>query len=134
MRNEPDDKVTQAGVQRLTLTLESGPDTDDQELAQLTGQLRRHLLELDVKSVETVRSMEVPAGAKPGEVIALGMLAVQLVPQLLPAVITVLTEWWKDRPVRKIELTIGHDTLRLTRASRQDQERALQLFLSKHSS
>jgi hypothetical protein len=54
------------GAERLTLAVAGGPDTDDAELAELTGQLRRRLLELEVESVEPLRSTKVPPGAKPG--------------------------------------------------------------------
>jgi hypothetical protein len=120
-------------IERLTLAIDGGPDTDDAELNQLTRQLRRRLLELDIESVETVRSTEVPPGAKPGEVIALGMLAVHLAPHVLPSVVSFLTGWSKNRPGRQVELTIGGDTLKLTGATHQDQERALELFLLKHA-
>src|SRR3989442_3555260 len=113
------------GIERLTLAVEGGPETDHAELAELTGQLRRRLLELDVESVETARGTEVPAGAKPGELIVLGTLAVQLAPHVLPSVVSFLTSWLKDRPVRELEMTMGGDTVKLTGASRHDQARDL---------
>lgn len=121
------------GVERLTLTIERGADTDDAELGQLTHQLRRRLLELEVEAVEIPRGMEVPTGAKPGEMIPLGMLAVELAPHLLPTLVSFLIGWLRDRPVRGLELTIAGDTLKLSGASRQEQERALELFFSKHT-
>ena len=121
------------GIERLKVAIEGDPDADKAEIDHLTGQLRRHLLELEVQSVETVRSTDVPAGAKPGELIVLGVLAVQLAPRVLPAVVSFLSGWLKDRPVRELEMTMGGDTLKLTGISHQDQERALELFLSKHA-
>jgi hypothetical protein len=91
------------GAERLTLAVVGGPDTDDDELAELTeltGQLRRRLLELGVESVEPLRSTEVPPGAKPGELIILGSLSLRLTPRVLPSVVSFVTGWLKDRPMR----------------------------------
>jgi hypothetical protein len=112
------------------VAIAGGPDSDDTELAQLTGLLRRRLLELEVESVETLRSPEVTTGAKPGE---LKMLAVHLTPQALPSVVSLLTAWLKDRRLREVQLTIGADTLHLTVASHQDPESVVKAFLSKHT-
>jgi hypothetical protein len=56
----------------LTVVLDGGSDTDAPELAELTGQLRRRLLELDVERVELVRSAEVPVRAKPLDAVSIG--------------------------------------------------------------
>jgi hypothetical protein len=117
----------------LTLTLSGGRDSDERELDELTRQLRGRLLELDVESAELVRHHEIPVGAKPGEVVALGAIAVQLAPHLLPSVVALLTGWLKGRPVGEVEMAIDGDTIKVSGVSLADQQEALRFFLDRHA-
>jgi hypothetical protein len=56
----------QQGSERLTIAVEGAPDSDLDELARLTGQLRNQLLQLDVDNVELVRGGQSPPGSKVG--------------------------------------------------------------------
>lgn len=120
-------------IERLTLSIAGSSDADPRELAQLTTQLRRRLLEFDVESVQTVSVPEVPSGSKAGELVVLGALLVDVGPHVLPAIVEFLAGWVTRRPVREVDLRIGGDTLKLTNASREDQETALRLFVNRHA-
>ena len=49
---------------QVALQLEAGNDADAEEIEEVTEQLRRHLLELDVASVDRVRVGEAPPGSR----------------------------------------------------------------------
>jgi hypothetical protein len=115
----------------LTLALNCAPDSDPVEVDDLTGQLRRRLLELDVENVEPVRSSDIPAGAKSIDAAAIGALTVTMSPAVISAVIGLVKSWMTDRPVRTAKLTIGGDSIELTHASSADQERLVRMFLER---
>jgi hypothetical protein len=120
-------------MKRLTLAMDGGPDTDAEEIADLAAQLRRHLLELDVEAVELIRIDEVPSGAKPGEVVALGALAITLAPIALRGVVGVIETWLKNRPVRAVKITLDGDTLELSHPSKAAQKQLVQAFIDSHA-
>ena len=68
----------------LTLLINTGAEDDAEELDRLTRQLRTEIQELDVESVELVRSEEAPEGAKSGDPVALGVLAVEVLTAMVP--------------------------------------------------
>jgi hypothetical protein len=118
---------------QLWLAVEGAPDTDAREVADLTAQLRRRLLELDVETVELRRSEDIPLGAKPVEAIAIGALVVTLAPAALKAVIGLIDTWLKTRPVRSATVTIDSDSIQLGKVSRSEQQQLVQAFLAKHA-
>ncbi|MER7181290.1 hypothetical protein ABT404_17720 [Streptomyces hyaluromycini] len=120
------------GADLMTVTLEGAPDSDQVELEELTLQLRTDLLELEVDRVEVVRSWDAPEGAKPGDVIALGALALTLSPMALRGVLRLLEVWITNRPVRKVRVVFGDDSIELERASRVDQRRFVDAFVEAH--
>lgn len=122
------------GMTQLRLAMEGDKDTDARELADLTSQLRRRLLELDVETVELVRRQEgVPTGAKPLDAVAIGALAVTVAPVALKAVVALVESWLKNRPVRSVTLTIDGDSLELSKISRSEQRELMEAFIEKHS-
>lgn len=120
-------------IQRMTVVIESRPDSDLQELAHLTGQLRRSLLELDVQSVEFGRDAEVPPGAKAVDPALIGTLVVTLAPHAAQGLIRLLQNWRQGRAVGAIKVTLGEDSLELTNAPWDEVERLTAAFLSKHA-
>lgn len=116
----------------ITVTLEGAPDSDQAELEAVTLQLRTALLELEVDRVELIRSWDAPHGAKPGEVIALGALAVTLSPIALRGVLRLLEVWIVGRPVRKVRVVVGDDSIELEQASPLDQRRLVDAFVETH--
>ncbi|MEF9907198.1 hypothetical protein [Streptomyces sp. P9-A2] len=118
------------GSERMQLVLTGGPDSDQEELDELTRHLRERLLELDVDRVEPVRSGHVPPGAKPVDAIAVGALAVTLAPIALRSVLGLVQTWIENRPVRTVSIALGDDSLELEAVSAADQQRLIEAFLA----
>jgi hypothetical protein len=116
----------------MNLVLEGSPDSDQEELDVLTLQLREQLLGLEVDQVELKRLDAVPAGAKPGEAIALGSLVVTVAPIALQAVLSLLETWIGHRPIRTVIITIGGDSLELQGISSADQRQLIDVFAAAH--
>jgi hypothetical protein len=57
-------------LMRLAVTIDAGPDSDSQQIAELGKQLRPHILELDV---EAGREATAPLGTWAGEHVVEGM-------------------------------------------------------------
>lgn len=71
-----------------------GQDLNDSELDRLTRQLRSEVRDgTDATKVDFVPPATLPAGAKGGESIQLGTLAVQILPAAIPGLISVLRSW-----------------------------------------
>jgi hypothetical protein len=75
------------GSRQLTLQIDGGMDSDREELDRLTSHLRRRLLELDVETVEHIRSDQIPPGAKTADAFTIGALIVTLTPVAVKAVV-----------------------------------------------
>ncbi|MFJ5559770.1 hypothetical protein ACIQCD_20765 [Streptomyces sp. NPDC093250] len=117
----------------MHLVLTGGQDSDQDELDELTLQLRERLLELDVDDVQPNRSGAVPAGAKPVDAIAVGALAVTVAPIALRSVLDLVRTWIETRPVRTVSITLGEDSLDLEAVSSADQQRLIEAFLTAHA-
>jgi hypothetical protein len=117
-------------TERMHLVLAGSQDSDQEELDELTLQLRERLLELDVDDVELNRSGAVPAGAKPVDALAVGALAVTMAPIALRSVLDLVRTWIETRPVRTVSITLGEDSLDLEAVSSADQQRLIEAFLA----
>ncbi|MEU5666638.1 hypothetical protein [Streptomyces longwoodensis] len=107
------------------------PDTDEDELLQLSSQLRRSLLELDVEDARLARSAgDAPPGAKSGELIAAGAVVVTAVPFILRQVLQLADTWMQNRPVRGIKVELEDRTIELSDASAVERERLIDAFLA----
>jgi hypothetical protein len=109
-------------------------DGDDADLERLEINLRRELYLLDEVTIEPVTSGEVPEGARALEAIAIGQLLVKFGPDALKLLSTTVRAWLQRSSARSVELTINGDSIKLGKASSDDQERLLALFISNHSS
>ena len=119
-----------AVANRMRLVLSGGDELDQEELEALTAQLRQRLLELDVDDVRVERSGEAPpAGAKPGDIIAVGALAVTLAPAVFRPALRLVETWLKNRPVRTVKVDVDGHTLELGHASPQQQQLLVETFL-----
>jgi hypothetical protein len=67
-------------------------DATEEELDRLTRHLLTELRGLDVESAELAKSGPIPLGAK-GDPIAIGSIALELLPAVLPSVIGLLQAW-----------------------------------------
>jgi len=102
---------------------------DEQELALLTRRLRSELLNLDVSDVEPVVRDE-QDGAK-GATAILGWLVVHLGGEQLSKVVAKVAGWALSNG-RTVEVELDGDVLKLSRATREQQEGAYQAWLARH--
>ncbi|WP_255954871.1 hypothetical protein [Streptomyces odontomachi] len=121
-----------ASADSMIVRLEGAPDGDHEELDELAVQLRRELLELDVDRVERVRQQSNSVGSKSGDAIALGVLTVTLSPIALRGVFRLLEVFVKNRPVRKVRVDFGDDSIELEHVSPLDQRRLVDAFIAAH--
>ncbi|HEY6182081.1 MAG TPA: hypothetical protein VIW67_07540 [Terriglobales bacterium] len=93
----------------LQLQVDSGNVLTPDELDRVTRSLRHDLSEQDVQSVEFSRDAKVPAGAKSAEAVALGSLAVAVLPVAIPKVIEFLRDWLMrgENRTLKLKLQVG---------------------------
>jgi hypothetical protein len=110
---------------------------DAERLATLASYLRTELLQLDVDDVVALRSGEVPPGARAFGAAAVGALLVALGQSAdgLRSLLSVIGDWLRrgDGTSRSVRLELDGDTLELSAASPADQERLIELFVSKHA-
>jgi hypothetical protein len=115
-------------------------DDDREELERMTHNLRNELTELDaVEKVDLVRKEgeKAPEGSKVGgDVIALGSLLVTLggtaASAVIPNLASTLQSWLTRHERRKISLEIGGDKLEVTGISDKEQERLIDVWISRH--
>ena len=119
---------------QLMLTLDAGPEADDEELAELTRQLREELLELDVETVDLVRAGKVPEKAKAGDPVTWGALLVALVASggVLTTLINTLQSWLTRHERRSVILEMDGDKLEVSGVSSEEQQRLINTWLSRH--
>ena len=88
---------------RLILEVSSG-DPDQEELDRATRQLLDELRESDVKSADVVSAGAAPGGAKAAGAETLVMLAVQVLPGMIPALFGLLRDWARRRQGRSVKV------------------------------
>lgn len=122
------------GEVRLELA-EDGADAE--RLEEVTGFLRRELLQLDVADVAAVPAGEPPPGSRAFDVLAIGALLVTLGKSAegLRSVVDAVRHWLtRGGGVRRtVKLEIGGDVLELSEASTADQQRLIDMFVSRHA-
>lgn len=116
----------------LTVDVGIDPDADASELDEVTRELRRELLELDVEDVERPASGPPPEGTRAVEAALLGTLLVSVGQEAITAVVRTLAGWLRRRPSRKVTLRIGDDEIELTDASEQQQAELVAAFLARN--
>jgi hypothetical protein len=119
----------------LSLLLEED-GADPERVDQLTGHLRRELAQLDVERVRPLPAGEAPAGTRGLDATAVGGLLVTIGQSAtgLAAVVTAIRSWLSRSPApsRTVRLELDGDVLELSQASQEEQDRLVQLFLSRH--
>jgi hypothetical protein len=90
-------------AQKFFLAISSQGSTPE-EVDQMTRQLRSELMELEVESVDLVRAKEIPKGAKAGDVLEMGTLAVAVLPVFIPKIIEYLQSWSLRAESRKVSV------------------------------
>jgi hypothetical protein len=119
---------------RLQLSEEGA---DDERVAMLTGYLRAELLQLDVVDVNPLPAGEPPPGAKVFGAAAVGALLIAFGQSAegLRSVVSAVGDWLRrDAGARRmVRLELDGDVLELSQASAADQERLVELFVSRHA-
>jgi hypothetical protein len=109
---------------------------DAERLDSLSGYLRADLTEVDVDDVATLPRTAAPPGARSGAVAAVGGLLVSLGDAAggLASVVSAVRAWLRRGEVsrRTVRLELDGDVLELSQPSPADQERLVELFLSRH--
>lgn len=116
----------------LVLQVYPAAGDEAEDLAELAGRLSAELLDLDVQDVDRLPSEAIPEGAK-GVAAVAGWLAVKLGPETLRAVLAKVADW-AIRNDRTVEVSYGDDSLKLDRATRQQQEKIVNAWLARHPS
>ena len=121
---------------RMLLELDPGFETDAEQLDELTTQLRRALLDLEVESVDRVHHDQVPPGARGVDLIALGTLLVTLAGSegLLTELVAQVRSWLARTGQRSARLEIDGDVIEVTGVSSSDQARLITTWIERHSS
>lgn len=111
--------------------------TDVQRVAALAGYLRAELLQLDVGGVTAIGGGEPPPGARASEISVIGGLLVTMGDAAggLRSVVLTIRDWLRrgGGAGRAVVLELDGDKLELSQASAADQERLIELFVSRHS-
>jgi hypothetical protein len=118
----------------VTLTIEGETDADALELDASTYDLRQRLLELDVEAVVPVEDDRAPVGTRSGEAVVIGSLAVALGPVALRSVVALVDAWLRNRPIRRVTVTIGKDRMAIENAARADVRELVDAFVARHTS
>ncbi len=134
--------VSVAGAKGWAMDLElrlqlSEEGADAGRLAVLTGYLRAELLQLDVEDVTAPQAGEAPPGSRVVGVATVGALLVALGQSAdgLRSVVSAIRNWLRrgEGTPRTVRLELDGDTLELSQASAADQERLIELFVSRHA-
>ena len=120
-----------AGPDELTLQVLPVADSDAEEIADLVAELHAELLSVDGASVAPLSAEAAPAGAK-----GLGDVAGWLVAQFgtldgLRALVAAV-RGFSSRTGRTVEVSIGGDSLKVTGATSQQQEKIIDAWLARH--
>ena len=109
----------------IELSLEGGDAT---ELDELSRQLRAEVAELNVDSIRQVSAGAAPAGTKAVDMAAIGQMAVELAPAVVPPLFDLLKSWVQRKPSTpvKVKVKVGRKTAEIeydpTRTSAKDLE------------
>jgi len=120
----------------LDVQVDIGPEGDAEELTEVTRQVRRELLTLDIETVRTPTAGDAPAGSKGLELAALGALVVSVSrSQVLSSIVATVRAWIARSPQqRSIRLELDGDVLELTGVSGKEQRRLTDEWLLRHGS
>jgi hypothetical protein len=118
------------GTDVLLVHIEPTPDSDKEEVATLTQQLRTYLLDLDVDSVDPITE-SAPEHSKGFETL-FGWLAVRLGKEGLAKVLAAAVSW-TARSGHTIEVTYDGDSLKISGVTSAQQERIVNDFLARHT-
>jgi hypothetical protein len=123
------------GGELSLLLAEDGADAE--RLEKLAGFLRGELLQSDVEDVTALSAGAPPPGARSFEVAAIGVLLVSLghSAESLRSVVSAIRGWLGrgGGPHRTVRLELDGDVLELSAATVRDQDRLIDVFISRHA-
>lgn len=127
-----------AAAPAVTLSAVVGEaDADPERVDSLARYLLTELRELDDVDVALTREGEAPPGSKVVDPITIGGLLITLLSsQALPHVIELIRGWLgrgAERETRAVKLELDGDSLELTAATAEEQERLVELFVARHT-
>ncbi|MGH3684850.1 MAG: hypothetical protein ACRDRU_18525 [Pseudonocardiaceae bacterium] len=122
-------------VAQLGLRIETDPEADAAELAELAVGLREWLLELDIESADSLTAGQAPPGTRAGEIVVAGALTVMLTlsKKLLTALTETVQSWVCALGGRSVKLEIDGDVLEVTGITRDDQRELIEAWISRHT-
>jgi hypothetical protein len=118
-------------ARRVRVRVAGTSDTEPEEIADLTWQLKEELLELDVEAVEHERTAA-PPGAK-GDALAWAQLIVTLSGSL-PMLVNAARGWLGRQQQGSVTIELDGDVLTLERASPEAQRDLIDAWLRRHPS
>src|ERR1035438_489379 len=119
---------------KMVVEIDVGPSDDAEYMARLTYRLRDELLNLDVDDVQIAANDEVPENAKAIGLVAAGGLVVRFIGhEVLESIIDRVRSWLARQHCRSIKLTLDGDTLELTGVSSAEQNRLVDLWVTRHA-
>jgi hypothetical protein len=117
----------------LRVEVDAGPGMDAEEVARLTGRLRAELLDLDVHAVQLATDREAPQDSKAVDLLAVGGLVVRFLGhEVLKSIVDGARSWLMRQHCRSIKLTLDGDSLELTSASSAEQDKLIDLWVTRH--
>ncbi len=88
----------------ITLQLNTGEDSDSEEVDRSARRLLAEIKELDVESAVLVKGGEIPAGAKTTELVTLGSLAIVTIPVIIPKLMELIHSWTMRAENRTVKI------------------------------
>lgn len=122
-----------SGISLAEFSIQIDPsDLTNDELDQMTRQFLAELKEWEVESAELVKAGPAPTGAKSPDTIATGVIAVTVLPTLLPKILEGIHFWSIRRSNRNIKFKgkIGREAIEFEGSLKDFQELLKTLNLS----
>ncbi|MGW4214540.1 effector-associated constant component EACC1 [Lentzea sp. NPDC004789] len=128
--------MTEPDYLRLRLNIEPAGDGDADEAEQLARRLRAELSGLNLDLLTTLSASELSPAPQQGTSSTIPFVdyIVQLPTGMLSPVFT-LIRWWlgRGKANRRIQVTIGSDSIELTGVTEAEQQQLIDEFLRRHS-
>jgi Effector Associated Constant Component 1 len=113
----------------LLLTISPPQDADQQELDELSQQLRAAILESDADAIEPARAGAAPAGEK-GEPLTLATLVVMIAPKVVEGLINIVQNWLSRHERASVTVKSEGMELMVTGEPSAEQQQVIAAFLA----
>jgi hypothetical protein len=122
-------------TRQVVLRLSTIGEVAEDERETITRRLRRELLDLDVDSVTSLPSADLPPNAK-ADPFTVGALLLSLTASggIITTLIAAINDWLgRHQDVSHISVTIEGDTLEIDRATASQRREIMQAYIDRHS-